>query len=644
MQKFFIAFFVLLSPITLYAQTDSLQIEWAELSEEGTEITEILENLSSNPVSMNDADREEWLSIPFITPEMADSILSVKDRKGRFASKRDLSSIVGRKLYSKIKDFVILSRPSPHKTTFTQKNYRSVEEPEEIKNNVYTGDEYYSYTKMQYQYGNSLKAGFLANKDVGENSYLDLWRISVEYKKENWRVIAGSYYLQFGEGLLFSNPFSSQKSSMATMPFRTGYEGGSYYLSTLENSGQTGVYLSTNLAYESKLHVFYGRNQRDARLNQDGVIIGIDYDGYHRTEHEEDGKDLINENMRGVALTTNLIPSTHVGLIWSGVSWDPGLSFNIETAGESEARRQYYNFSGDGLNEQGIYYQTGFRQLSLSGEASFSDEGSPGYIQSIYLKNDKSKIGVKYWYLTRNFQSPYGRVFDDSDPFPRAEEGIYLGITIDPADKLTVNGYKLLKKSLWREYFEPMPVKSDEWLLQTDYKIERGVITARLRQKQSEEFTYDTDERQYRFTSDQTYLRLQFEYRPSGKLRLRTRWEFTRLQPGSEEGTNLFQDISFATSGNTTISGRISFFETESWDTRIYEYESDIPGSFANIPVYGKGHKWYIMIRKTMIENVSVWLKLRYRYMEDINVLSNGWQMTESTLSRDIRFQMQLKL
>jgi hypothetical protein len=47
-------------------------------------------------------------------------------------------------------------------------------------------------------------------------------------------------------------------------------------------------------------------------------------------------------------------------------------------------------------------------------------------------------------------------------------------------------------------------------------------------------------------------------------------------------------------------------FKTDSYNSRVYQFENDVPGVLSNPPLYGEGIKWYIFFRYKTDYGISV--------------------------------------
>jgi len=408
--------------------------------------------------------------------------------------------------------------------------------------------------------------------------------------------------------------------------------------SIFDYAGGYALYEAVNLQF------FCSRAKRDVQTSRyTDVVTGIDYDGYHRTESELKKEDRLTEQLTGLRLQYFPIEGGHLGLTINKFKYSPGIQFDIMNSGESAYRRQRFKFSGSGLNQFSIDYSQRINSLLLSGEFSASDRGSPAVSQNIFFDLQDLKLGLKYWHVSKNFQSPYGSVFDDTNPFPQGKEGIYAALQYKVTKSILLKGYKLLSKDLWRTYNSPLPEAKNEWFCQLELNLDKTRTEFRLRSKQEEFYEQDDNSKEIRKTEHQIIARLQNEFRPAARLSLKSRLEYTKLDLSREKGLYFFQDLRTDIFKHLNFNGRITFFQTDSYTSRLYEYENDLPGSFSNFVLYGQGYTWYILLRQKLFSNFTFWFKFRYFYRSQKN-LRAVYSFKESVeIDRLFRLQVRMR-
>ena len=157
---------------------------------------------------------------------------------------------------------------------------------------------------------------------------------------------------------------------------------------------------------------------------------------------------------------------------------------------------------------------------------------------------------------------------------------------------------------MWRSYQNVLPTIKDEWLVQAQIGWQKRAALFRMRQKKEGRFI-------------RNYYRLHYAQQAGKTLRLQTRIEYVTVQAPVEHGMYLFQDIRWSGLRRLRLSARFTAFSTASFKSALYEYENDLPGSFSNYVLYGRGRLWYVILRVQVVQNVTIWLKFRYLKRRD---------------------------
>ena len=198
-----------------------------------------------------------------------------------------------------------------------------------------------------------------------------------------------------------------------------------------------------------------------------------------------------------------------------------------------------------------------------------------------------------------------------------------------------------MKKDLWRTYFDKMPKMNDESFIELNYQPENVTILTRVRIRDNEYFTDPFNENPViRKLTRQNIYRFQLDYKPAKPFLFRTRWEMTDLKSAAEKGSYIFEDIHYYPASNISIRTRVLFYYTDSYNSRLYEYESDLPGSYANYAVYGEGRVFYLMFNWKIFSTISVWLKYRYNYIIKKDLTPAIIRNDDNELQRSLRFQV----
>ena len=73
-----------------------------------------------------------------------------------------------------------------------------------------------------------------------------------------------------------------------------------------------------------------------------------------------------------------------------------------------------------------------------------------------------------------------------------------------------------------------------------------------------------------------------------------------------------------------TIQARLAVFETDSYDSSIYEFEDEVPGAYANPALYGRGMRWYCILRYQVFSKMYVAAKYAQTVKEGIKSIGTG--------------------
>ena len=122
-------------------------------------------------------------------------------------------------------------------------------------------------------------------------------------------------------------------------------------------------------------------------------------------------------------------------------------------------------------------------------------------------------------------------------------------------------------------------------------------------------------------------VRVQGEYQVSKQARLRSRVEFTRNKSageGWENGFLIYQDMRLQPTRKLQIDARVTLFDTQSFDTRVYQFENDLLYVLSNVVLSGQGQRSYVVVKYEALERLDIWLKYSVTYYENVHTISSG--------------------
>ena len=109
---------------------------------------------------------------------------------------------------------------------------------------------------------------------------------------------------------------------------------------------------------------------------------------------------------------------------------------------------------------------------------------------------------------------------------------------------------------------------------------------------------------------------------------------------GHKQGFLLFQDVDFDFSKwNLGIQLRVAFFDTDSYNERIYAYEKDVLYTFTINGYYGKGIRYYLML-KYSYTFFFFFSRLAQTFFDDRNSISSGQTLIQGKTKTEVRAQI----
>jgi hypothetical protein len=139
-------------------------------------------------------------------------------------------------------------------------------------------------------------------------------------------------------------------------------------------------------------------------------------------------------------------------------------------------------------------------------------------------------------------------------------------------------------------------------------------------------------------------LRGRIEVRLGNGVTIGSRLERLSLDPGGEgareEGTMLYEDAGIVPAGFCSLRLRVVLFGTGSYDSRLYEFEDDLPGTLSMPALFGRGDRWYLLLR--MEAGKGRGLSVKYSRLERDDVRRIGTGPDELPGNSDERVGVQL--
>ena len=530
-------------------------------------------------------------------------------------------------------------------------------------NQLYLGSPYKLYTRYRFRYRQNVSMGFTAEKDEGEEFFRGSQPQGFDFYSAHFflrdfgrlRALAiGDYQAQFGQGLTFWNGLAFGSKSSFTMNVKRNGIGLMPYTSVNENLFMRGVAATYEVAKDLELTGFYSNKGLDATITsvpagQDTVdsiepeliFSSFQEDGFHRTQREVDRRRSVGERIVGAHLRY-IKPAFSIGATAAHVEFGGELTRNLQPYNQFE-------FQGRRNTTAGVDWNALYRNLTWFGEAAVSANGGRSWNSGLLVALDKRvSLSMLYRDYGRDFQNLYSVAFGEGIN-PWNQRGLYTGLEIRPNRKWTINAFHDQWVHQWLRFQVDAPSSGTDWLGQVNWRPQRGTeLYVRVRHRNRPRNTADDVERIRNVVEmEQTNYRFNAAYKVSPSVSLRTRVETTTFQRGDADprrGFLIYQVIvRRPLSSPVELTARFALFETESYDARLYAFENDLIGVFSLPPYFGRGIRWYGMVRATPMRRLDVWFRYGAWIFQDQTSISSGLQQINGNMRSDIKMQLRYR-
>lgn len=537
-------------------------------------------------------------------------------------------------------------------------------------NSRYIGSPEHLYMRYRFTYGTNVSWGLTAEKDPGELLFKQNQKFKYDWYENSLKgnqgngfdfysahfciknvrflktFVIGDYQATFGQGLVAWSAFAFTKSANI-------YSGKKYamgikpYTSVNESRFLRGTAVTVNLMKRVEATAFYSRKKVDANITDtlaNGEVAAISVlqeSGYHTTPSEIADKRAITQTIIGGNISYN---GKRLNIGATALSYQLDKNFNRDLS--------YYNqfeFSSTQNLNLGIDYNYVFRNFNFFGEAAVSKNGGKAFVNGVLVSLDpRLSFTVLYRNYDRNYQNLISNGFAENSTASN-EKGTYIGIVAQPLNTITLTAYCDRFEFPWMRYQANVPLSyGADYLAQLNYTPSKKLdMYFRIRERNYQKNTSDADaiidflvpakQINYRFNIGYTIL-------PSVKLKNRIELVDYKLDNNkTQKGYLAYQDFIYNKIGSPlSVTLRYALFQTDTYDTRIYAYESEIPGVYSIIANYYRGSRFYLLLDYNLTKRIEIWVRYSQTFYDNKNIISEG-SLTEIQGNTKSEIKAQIK-
>lgn len=646
MKKRFILYLFLTQTFIFYAQSDTLQIineNYSHLIEDLTEDEDsenyyaLIEELMNNPIDLNNADRLEFMKIPFIAPDDIEIIIRERKKRNGFNNTNELISVknLHPDLILLIKPFLTVNDYSNQKNKgeFFKLQYRTrlltdLQRRRGFTNNLFEGDRLKSYNRIKGQSG-KFQFGLLTEKDAGEKSYIDHYAGFLKYNHSGIlnELLIGDFSFEFGQGLVLWAPYSFSKGADAVNTSIKRERNFSPYLSSEENKFFRGTAFS--LKYNSfTLAGFYSIKNIDGRINDKNEILSLTSTGYHRTETELSNKNILSERSVGV--------SVH----YKEEYFSLGLLLFKENFNNPFIYVNDNDFLGSKFSFSSLSFNFLFSNIQFAGEISYNNHAF-AFINTLFFSLSKEiRLSTSYRNYSPKYYNFYSNGFGEFGN-TQNETGFYMGFNFK-MNIGTVNIYYDIYKSPSQNYYSYFPIKGNDLMFNFESNISTNTQLRVKFKNEKKDILTKIGKIDAIGEEVKTNFRIGLKYKLSNNLSGKSRVEIVKYNADkiTEDGYLAFQELRYKLGRQFSFSVRAILFQTESYNSKIYEFENDLIGSMTNLPMFGEGFRFYLLFYYKLFNSLTLSLKYSDTYKPLLRSISSGNSEINGNVDNRLSFQV----
>lgn len=627
-----------------------------------TDLIDVLTRLRKHPINLNKTSAEELKTLVFLSPLQISNFFAYIKDNGKFVDVLELQSIDGFdvKTVQNLLPFVTLN-PTTEYEKLTFRNILNLGESEllmrfaqilqkqkgftDLPGNRYLGSPERFQTRYRYHYGTIVSAAITLDKDAGEKFIgkpFDFYSGNIALFKLGRikKLVVGDYTLQFGQGLTMWSGFAFGKGPDVTAVARKDL-GLRPYTSANEYSFLRGTSATINLFNNVDITPFISLRKLDASqdLGADGNLVQatINQSGYHRTPTEIENKGSLKQQIYGLTLQYN---NDDLGISAIAYQSKYGNSFITQTAVYDR-----FSFTGNLLTNVGLHYNYTYSNIYFFGEAGQSLNSGLAYVNGALISLSPTvSAAITY----RNYAKDYHNFFNQAVAEASEsvnEKGLYAGLNVTPNKRWAFSVYGDYFRFPWLKYRIDAPSKGYEILGQAVYTPSKTFkALARFKTENKQQNT-DLDV-PVNFLDDvkKEGYRLEISWQINKKWSFQNRAEVSQYKKGDtkrEFGYLIYQDIDYAPMfSKITGNLRVAYFNTPSYNSRIYSYEDDVLYSFAFGMYSGKGFRTYLNLKYNLAKKLNIWARYAMFIYKDVETVGSYLDEIQGNKKSEIKIQL----
>ncbi|MBI1287357.1 MAG: hypothetical protein GC178_07225 [Flavobacteriales bacterium] len=638
---------------------------------------------AEHPINLNSTNTTELEQLPMLDDIEVANLLSHIDANGKLLNIYELQAVDGFTipLIRQIEPFVKVS-DDPDATKFSfkemmkegthelvlryqqvveqQQGYAPIEDSllEQSPNSRYLGSPQKYYARYRFNYGNKVLWGLTMEKDPGEQFFKGSMKQGFDFYSGHIFIrnigkvkaaALGDFQAQFGQGLTLWTGLAFGKSASGTNIKRSA-RGLRPYTSVDENRFLRGAGATLQFG-KIEVTAFGSYKLLDANITTSNdtltetqeSVSSIFSSGFHRTPNELVDRQSITAAVYGGNVS------------YKGRRLSVGLtavSYNFsKPVQRSDDLYNIYEFSGKQNSNYGLDYSYVWKNFHFFGEFALSQNLGFATINGVFMTLDpRVTLTAMVRHLQPQYQALYANAVTENSRVNN-ETGYYLGFSLNPFKSWFLNGYFDIFKFPWLRYQVNGPSFGYETLAQLIYRPSKTFeVYFRFRQK-NKQLNQSSAYTEAPITGIEnglrTNYRLNLQFSLSKTIKLRNRLEYTRYKRGdqaAQQGFIIYQDFIFSpVNFPVSFNARLAYFDTDSYDSRIYVYENNVLYAYSFPAYYYRGMKAYLTLHARLQRHIDAWVRVSNIFYNNRDHVGSGLEQINGKHRTDVTVQLRFK-
>jgi len=626
-----------------------------------------MEQFKRNPININTADVDELRLLRVLTDLQIENLLSYRKLFGKFISIYELQAVPVWDIATikKVLPFISVAtevviaeeaakrfRDGEHSLLFrvSQVLEKSKGFDRSTSGTNYLGSPQRVLFRYRYSYKNLLQYGLVGDKDAGEQFFkgnqksgFDFYSVHLFARKIGiiQALALGDFTVNMGQGLIQWQSLAFKKSAdvmgikRQSATLRPYGSAGEFYFN--RGAGITlkkGKFETTVFGSVRKISANFVADT----VNNEDFISSFLTMGYHRTIGENEDRNKLTQTSFG----GNIIfrkPKWHVA--FNGIAY----RFSLPVQKRNEPYN-LYAINGKNWSNLSVDYSYTHKNLHFFGEAAVDKKMNTAFVNGLLLSVDPR---VDFSFLQRTINKAYqavnGNAFTEN-AYPVNETGFYSGVSIRPKPAWRIDAYADIFKFPWLKYLVDAPSRGSDYLVQLYFNPNKQLeIYSRYRNetKQSNQ-QENTTVTNILVTIPKQSWRTQIGFKISNVITLRNRVEmlwYNNKGANPDRGFLSFFDVLYKPMLKPLAAIlRIQYFETDSYDSRIYAYENDVIFSYSIPAFYDKGMRYYLNMNYDLNKKCSLWLRWAQTIYNNKETIGSGLDEISGNRKSDLKLQI----